>query len=342
MREFFYRHSRGVTRVVVGKGLRPEDYLAGRRAVYVVDGGAGVAVEGALVLSGGEEVKGLETLTKIYAFLSERGVDRGSALVAVGGGAVLDVATFAAGTYMRGIGLVLVPTTLLAMVDAAIGGKGAVDWGPIKNLVGVFYQPEAVLCDIGFAAGLPDRVYRAAFAELVKYGVVLDRGFFSWLSENAEALLRRDEGALEQAVYRGASIKASVVEIDEFETRGIRQVLNFGHTVGHAIERISGLLHGEAVAVGMAVEGEIAAERGLMSGEGLRAVKDLLARLGLPTSACLTEAQVAEAKKLVAFDKKRRGDVVLMPMPVGLGKWVLEEVSVREVEEALEGLRCTA
>ncbi|MEM3326749.1 MAG: 3-dehydroquinate synthase, partial [Thermoproteus sp.] len=140
MREFWYRHSRGVTKVLIGVDLDLRQ-IVGDKALYLIDSSVGIKAKGALELKGGEEVKDLSVLTKVYEFLASNGADRSTRLVAIGGGALLDLATFAAGTYMRGIGLVLVPTTLLAMIDAAIGGKGAVDWGPVKNLIGVFYQP---------------------------------------------------------------------------------------------------------------------------------------------------------------------------------------------------------
>ncbi|MEZ0248095.1 MAG: 3-dehydroquinate synthase [Thermoproteus sp.] len=341
MKEFWYRHSRGVTRALIGVDLDLKQ-IVGDKALYLIDASVGVKAEGALELKGGEEVKDLSVLTRVYDFLASNGADRSTRLVAVGGGALLDLATFAAGTYMRGIGLVLVPTTLLAMIDAAIGGKGAVDWGPVKNLIGVFYQPDLIISDLKFLEGLPERTYRAAFAEAVKYGVVLDEDFFNWLRENSERLKKRDLEALEEAVYRSGKIKASVVELDEFELRGIRQVLNFGHTVGHAVERLLDIPHGEAVAVGMAVEGAMAVKMGYMKESQLNEVLGLLQQFGLPTSACLNADLMEKAERLVLHDKKRRGDVLFMPMPVGLGRWVLERVPVDAVRGALRQLRCSA
>jgi len=341
MREFSYRHSRGHTRFVVGVGLDPASMAEGR-ALFLVDANSGAKAEEALVLSGGEDVKSLEVLTKVYEFLASKGADRSTYLVAVGGGAVLDLATFAAGTYMRGMRLALVPTTLLAMIDAAIGGKGAVDWGPVKNLVGVFYQPDLIIADLKFVERLPDRVYRSAFAEAVKYGAVLDGDLLGWLRSNAGRLTARDPAALEEAVYRCARTKASVVEADEFETKGVRQVLNFGHTVGHAVERILGMSHGEAVAVGMAVEGAAAVDMGYLKEEHLEELVGLLRLFGLPTSVCLKGEAADLAKRLVRHDKKRRGDVLLMPMPTGLGSWALAEVPLGLVESVLDRLRCSA
>ncbi|ACB39727.1 3-dehydroquinate synthase [Pyrobaculum neutrophilum] len=335
MRRFFYRHSRGVTEVVVGSGLQYGDYV--ERPVVLAEEGLRPPIPGAptLALRGGEEVKSLEVLTKVYGFLKEVGADRSTTLVAVGGGALLDLATFAAGTYMRGIRLVHIPTTLLAMVDAALGGKGAVDWGPVKNLIGVFYQPAAILCDLSWLGTLPERVYRSAFAEVVKYGLALDGDFYSWVRENAKALLARDGGALEYAVYRSLQLKAGVVEVDEFEERGVRQVLNVGHTVGHAVERVLGLLHGEAVAVGMVAELRLSSELGYLRESHVAEAAEVLSSLGLPTSVKATEQQLAEAAALVKFDKKRRGGHIYIPLVVRPGRWILEKIAVEEVEKAV-------
>lgn len=333
-RWFYYRHSRGVTFVHVGVGLRLEPEGP---AVQLVEEGLRPPLEGVptLRLRGGEGVKSLESLTQVYRFLMEAGADRGTALVAVGGGALLDLAVFAAGTYMRGIGLVLVPTTLLAMVDAAIGGKGAVDWGDVKNLVGVFHQPQAVACDVSWAAGLPERAYRSALAEVVKYGISLNEGLYGWLRANVGAVLARDPGALEELVWMSAREKARVVELDEFEERGIRNVLNVGHTVGHALERVLGLMHGEAVAVGIAAELRLAVELGYLRESVAAEVEGLLSSLGLPTRVKAGEAELERARSLLRFDKKRRGDRVYMPLVVGLGRWVLERVPLEALERAV-------
>ncbi|ABO08321.1 3-dehydroquinate synthase [Pyrobaculum calidifontis] len=341
MRRFYYRHSRGVTEVAVGKRLDYATYAPS--PLVLIEEGLPSPLEGpSLRLRGGEEVKSFDSLLRVYQFLAEQGADRSSTLVAVGGGALLDLATFAAGTYMRGIGLVLVPTTLLAMVDAALGGKGAVDVGPVKNLVGVFYQPRAILCDLEWLQSLPDRVYRSALAEVVKYGVALDADFYQWLAENVDEVLRRGERAVEEVVYRSLKIKASIVEVDEFEERGIRQVLNVGHTVGHAVERVFGLLHGEAVSVGIVAELKMAEELGYLTRGTSEEVATLLTRIGLPTCIRASAEELEKAKSLVKFDKKRRGEYVLMPVVVRLGKWVLEKVHVGEVERAVDFVKCSA
>ncbi|MFN7106274.1 MAG: 3-dehydroquinate synthase family protein, partial [Pyrobaculum sp.] len=299
--KFFYRHSRGVTRVEIGRGLSYEV----ENPVVAIEEGLRSPMSGVptLVLKGGEEVKSLEVLAKVYQFLAEVGADRSTTLVAIGGGALLDLATFAAGTYMRGIGLVNIPTTLLAMVDAAVGGKGAVDWGPVKNLVGAFHQPKAIFCDLAWLDTLPERIYRSALAEVVKYGISLDEDFYHWLWEKKDDLLSRGDETMAEMVYRSLRLKAWVVEIDEFEERGIRQVLNVGHTVGHAIERLLGLPHGEAVAVGIVAELYLSRDLGYLKDSHVAEVASLLEAFGLPTSV----RGGGEAAALIRFDKKRRG-----------------------------------
>jgi 3-dehydroquinate synthase (EC 4.2.3.4) len=335
MRRFFYRHSRGVTEVVIGRGLPYAEWA--QRPVVVIEEGLSPPLGGAPVFAvrGGEEAKSLDTLTRLYRFLAEAGADRSTTLVAVGGGALLDLATFAAGTYMRGVRLVQVPTTLLAMVDAALGGKGAVDWGPVKNLIGVFYQPAAVLCDLSWLDTLPERVFRSAFAEVIKYGVALDEELYKWTVENADDLLKRRDEALEEAVYKSLRLKAQVVETDEFEEWGVRNVLNVGHTVGHAIERVLGLLHGEAVAVGIAAELRLAQELGYLKEGQAEEVEAALRRFGLPVRIPATHEQLEEATALIKFDKKRRGDYIYMPIVVRLGRWVLEKVKVDDAAKAV-------
>lgn len=327
--KFFYRHSRGVTRVEIGRGLSYEV----ENPVVAIEEGLRSPMSGVptLVLKGGEEVKSLEVLAKVYQFLAEVGADRSTTLVAIGGGALLDLATFAAGTYMRGIGLVNIPTTLLAMVDAAVGGKGAVDWGPVKNLVGAFHQPKAIFCDLAWLDTLPERIYRSALAEVVKYGISLDEDFYHWLWEKKDDLLSRGDETVAEMVYRSLRLKAWVVEIDEFEERGIRQVLNVGHTVGHAIERLLGLPHGEAVAVGIVAELYLSRDLGYLKDSHVAEVASLLEAFGLPTSV----RGGGEAAALIRFDKKRRGGHIYMPIVVRPGRWVLEKIRLEDVAGAL-------
>ena len=252
----------------------------------------------------GESHKTLATYASILDALIAKRHNRTTTVVALGGGVVGDVAGFAAATYQRGVGLVQIPTTLLAQVDSSVGGKTAVNHATGKNLIGAFYQPRAVVADVGVLASLPMREYRAGLAEVVKYGVIADAAFFGWLESRMGDLLRRDSAGLVHVVRRCCEIKAEVVAGDERE-QGRRAILNFGHTFGHAIEAVTGYdryLHGEAVAIGMAMAMNLSARLGLCSDDHAARVHALIERAGLPTRAsALRAAPILDA---MGMDKK--------------------------------------
>ena len=235
----------------------------------------------AISLPDGEAYKTLETVEDILDTLVEGGASRDTTLVALGGGVVGDITGFAAACYMRGVDFVQVPTTLLAQVDSSVGGKTGVNHASGKNLIGAFHQPQAVLIDTDTLKTLPDRELRAGLAEVIKYGAIVDADFFAWLEENMEALLARDAEALAVAIQRSCELKAEIVAGDERES-GRRAILNFGHTFGHAIERCQGYgdwLHGEAVAAGMVMAGQLSG----VEGSDAERLETLLERAGLPT-----------------------------------------------------------
>ena len=232
----------------------------------------------------GERHKSLETYGALMDFLLERRHDRSTTLIALGGGVVGDLAGFAAATYQRGVDFVQVPTTLLAQVDSSVGGKTAVNHPRGKNMIGAFYQPRCVIADTALLETLPDREYRAGLAEVVKYGVIRDRALFDWLADHAEALNQRDPAALRWAVRRSCEIKSEVVAADEREG-GVRAILNFGHTFGHAVETLTGygaVLHGEAVAMGMVMAAELSARQGWLARNDVDLLRRLLTALELP------------------------------------------------------------
>jgi shikimate kinase / 3-dehydroquinate synthase len=262
----------------------------------------------------GEAAKAIDVVVGIYDSLAAAGVDREGALIAFGGGAVGDASGFAAATWMRGIRYVQVPTTLLAMVDSSIGGKTAINLPGGKNLVGAVHQPSAIFCDLDYLSTLPDDEYRAAIAEIIKAAVIADRAFFDWLSANLTDLLRRDSAILRIAVARAIRIKARVVASDPGEA-GPRAILNYGHTIGHALERAAGygqLRHGDAVAWGMAVAARLSLITMSCSASAVEAQDALLRRTGLlakpPT---VPRADLIEAMR---HDKKSRS---------GQLRWVL-------------------
>lgn len=237
-----------------------------------------------VLIGDGEQYKTLGTYATILDTLVERRHNRTTTVVALGGGVVGDVAGFAAATYQRGVGLVQIPTTLLAQVDSSVGGKTAVNHAAGKNLIGAFYQPRAVIADVDVLTTLPEREYRAGLAEVVKYGVIADADFFCWLEGSMDALLRREPAALTRAVRRSCEIKAEVVASDERE-QGRRATLNFGHTFGHAIEAETGYtayLHGEAVSIGMVIAAGLSGALGRIGAADAERLRRLLERAGLP------------------------------------------------------------
>ncbi len=332
-------------RIMIGCGLLAEigrlvaELVAGRKALVVSDetvyglyGGAvadnlreaGFEVEAALVPPG-EEHKTLAWTGALYERAFEAGLDRYCPVIALGGGVVGDLAGFAAATYMRGVPFVQIPTTLLAQVDSSVGGKVAVNHPRGKNVIGAFYQPVLVVADVGVLATLPARQMRSGLAEVIKYGVIWDEKFFSWLEENLERLLAGDFDALACAVKESCRIKAQVVGEDETE-RGLRAVLNFGHTVGHALEAAAGygvFTHGEAVAAGMAAEALLAVKLGLLAEKDYRRLLALLERAGLPQEL----PGGISPEQLLAYmrrDKKSIGGRLTFVLPLRIGKAVVK------------------
>lgn len=281
----------------------------------------------------GEAYKTSQTLNQVYDQLIEGGLDRRCFIVALGGGVVGDLAGFSAATYLRGIPFVQLPTTLLAQVDSSVGGKTGIDHPRGKNLIGAFHQPRLVLADVAALASLPEREYRAGLAEVIKYGVVLDRAFFELLEANAEQLLARDRELIVAVVARCCSLKAWVVEQDEHEA-GLRAVLNYGHTLGHAFEMLAGyegLVHGEAVAIGMAVAARISMAEGLCSRSEQERIVALLESLRLPTVPPAVELDALVAA--LTQDKKNRSGVLQYICNQGLGAHAVREFTPAQLAE---------
>ena len=238
-----------------------------------------------VVLPDGETHKDWQTLNQIFNALLDKGADRKTVLFALGGGVVGDMTGFAAACYMRGVPFVQVPTTLLAQVDSSVGGKTAINHPLGKNMIGAFYQPQRVVCDLDTLQTLPQREMSAGLAEIIKYGPIADMAFLDWIDEHLDALMARDPKALAHAVKRSCEIKAWVVGQDEREA-GLRAILNFGHTFGHAIEAGLGFgewLHGEAVGCGMVMASQLSLRLGLVDDAFVSRFTALLARAGLPT-----------------------------------------------------------
>lgn len=253
-------------------------------ALVQADEGATLRVSYYVVPSG-EKSKSIEQLAQLWEFMSAENCDRGSVVVAIGGGVVGDLAGFAAASFARGLRFVQVPTTLLAQVDSSVGGKTGINLSRAKNMVGAFWQPSLVLIDFDSLASLPAREFNAGLAEVVKYGMILDAPFFEWLEANVTDIKGRSLEALTHIVARSCELKASVVAADERETTGLRAILNYGHTFGHAIEALSGYgnyLHGEAVSIGMTMAVKLACSLGMIDESIVNRQTALLQSLDLP------------------------------------------------------------
>jgi 3-dehydroquinate synthase len=326
--------------VLIGRGLlgRPEvlaPYLDGRQVLVVTNEIVAPLwlkpLRAALadyelvvhVLPDGEEQKSLDTLGLLFDVLAENHFNRDATVLALGGGVIGDLAGFAAACWQRGTGFIQLPTTLLAQVDAGVGGKTAINIPAGKNLVGAFHQPNAVIADIATLSTLGRKEYCAGIGEVVKYGLGLDAGLFEWLEQNLGAVLDREPGALEQVVYWCCALKAAIVAEDERE-QGRRALLNLGHTFAHAIEASAAFgawLHGEAVAAGLVMASELAVRMGMLDRDIAARVEALVAAAGLPTRPPPVGAE--RLKSFMKLDKKIAGGRMRFVLPDGLGSSVL-------------------
>jgi 3-dehydroquinate synthase len=278
----------------------------------------GYAID-ACVLPDGEAHKTLDTYARVIDHLVAHRHNRSTTLIALGGGVIGDITGFVAATYQRGVGLIQVPTTLLALVDSSVGGKTAVNHPQGKNLIGAFYHPRLVLADLDTLSSLPSREYLAGIAEVIKCGVIRDPQFFGWLEGNIDRLLRRDATALHHVVLTSCSIKAAVVAADERE-EGVRAILNFGHTFGHAIETLTRYeyLHGEAVAIGMVMATDLSMRLGLLDRVDGRRIKSLISAFGLPVAPPGNIAAQA-MRTAMGMDKKVIDGQLRLVLARGLG-----------------------
>lgn len=308
--------------ILIGEGLLDQagilsTYLSGSQALVVTNETLAPlylerlvpTLQGAkidtLVLPDGEQYKTLETVNRIFDSLLSNRHSRNTTLIALGGGVIGDMTGFAAACYQRGVSFIQVPTTLLAQVDSSVGGKTGVNHPMGKNMIGAFHQPRAVLIDTATLATLPPREFAAGMAEVIKYGLIQDRPFLDWLEANLEALMNREAGPLAEAIERSCRCKAAVVGADERES-GLRAILNFGHTFGHAIETFTQYktwLHGEAVAAGMAMAADLSRRHGWISEADEQRVLSLLRGCGLPVRPP-EGMQPEDFLRLMAVDKK--------------------------------------
>jgi 3-dehydroquinate synthase len=335
MKKFLIRGASGSSQILVGESINHlKRYMDGRRTVIITDTTVSRLYQKQfppcpiISIGLGEKIKTLETVETIFSKLVDMEADRSTLIVGIGGGIVCDIAGFVASTYMRGTPFGFVSTTLLSQVDASVGGKNGVNLGGFKNMVGVFNQPEFVVCDMILLQSLPFRETQCGFAEIIKHGAIADDRLLDFLENHRDAALDLDSAIIEHLVYRSVEIKGGVVTRDELE-HGERRKLNFGHTFGHAIEKITGVLHGEAVGIGMVLAANLSVKKGWLHPEDAGRLERIVASYGLPVRPPVdVHSMLAAMRK----DKKRAGAKIHFVFLEALGKARVEEIPFNELQ----------
>lgn len=330
----------GPSTILIGERLENlQRYLPVAKPIIITDVNVGklypldsMAAE-VITIGTGEEIKTLDTVRDIYGRLVSCAADRSAFIVGIGGGIVCDITGFVASTFLRGVRFGFVATTLLAQVDAGIGGKNGVNFQGYKNIVGLFHQPEFVICDPELLKTLPQREISCGMAEIVKHAAIADANLFTYLEQHEKDLLALDRQAIEKLVRASVRIKSSIVSRDDTET-GERRLLNFGHTFGHAIEKVTGISHGEAVSRGMAIAAALSVKKGLLTLEEDKRLRALLNNLKLPTYFGLEPKAVINA---IAKDKKREGNWIHFVLLNGIGTAIVDKITVEELEDVIHG-----
>lgn len=331
----------GLSTIAIGESLENlERYVHGTKTIIITDENLGqfyldhFPPWDVITIGTGEKIKTMETMEYIYEKLVELEFDRSCFLVGIGGGIVCDIAGFAASTYMRGVNFGFVSTSLLSQVDASVGGKNGVNFHGYKNMIGTFNQPDFVICDTAMLKTLPHNELLSGFAEVVKHAAIGSKEMFAFLETNYEKALGLDTGIIESLVHDSVKIKAEVVRTDEKE-KGERRKLNFGHTLGHAVEKTMGISHGEAVSIGMVFAANLSVKRKMLSqGEAVR-IRGLLNAIGLPVEIGVNKGKILEAMRK---DKKREGGGIHFVLLTGIGETKIEEIRIEELEEAVHDL----
>ena len=336
MKTFKIKGATGESTLLIGEKLQHlTRYVPTDNAVIITDTNVWNAYQNhfppwsVIKIGTGETEKTLDTAKYIYSELLSQEVDRTFFIVGIGGGVVCDVVGFVASTYMRGLRFGFVATTLLSQVDASVGGKNGVNFDGYKNIVGVFNQPEFVICDMDLLKSLPEKEIFNGFGEIVKHAVIADVDLFTYIEDHYEQALKLDNAVIEKLVHDSIVIKSSIVNQDEKET-GIRRKLNFGHTFGHAFEKITGITHGEAVSAGMMIAISLSEKRGLIEKADVIRIENLLKKLKLPTSVSVSSHKLIDAIKK---DKKRSGDEIHFVMLKGIGRSIVERIFMHELEK---------
>jgi 3-dehydroquinate synthase len=340
MQELGLSASTGRSKIVVGKHLISRLQSLELEPVLLIDENVLIHHHDlfepfrSVIIPPGESFKNLQTVEHIYRELINLEVDRSTLLVGVGGGLATDVAGFVASTFLRGTTFGFISTTLLGQVDASIGGKNGVNLDGYKNMVGNIRQPSFIWCDLSLLQTLETREYISGIAEVLKYGFIRDFSFMEYLEVHMDQLLGQESAVLEHVVATSAAIKVDVVQKDEHES-GLRRILNFGHTIGHAIERSRGILHGEAVSMGMILAGRLSVQQGLLKLSEAERVEQLLSSAGLPSPA---ELDPDEIYQNIRKDKKKSGDDVHFVLLKGLGDTLIRPIRFKELKSIIHDL----
>lgn len=335
MKTFEIHGSTGDSTIRVGEKLQNlGNYVPGENVVIITDVNVKRFYQNnfpshpVITIQTGEKIKNLGTVSNIYGKLVEFGVDRSTFIIGIGGGIVCDITGFVASTFLRGVKFGFVSTTLLSQVDASVGGKNGVNFKGYKNMIGVFNQPEFVICDLNLLSTLPEKEVLCGLAEIVKHAAIGDADLFKYLEENYQKALALDTAVIERLVYDSVVIKSAIVNKDEKE-KGERRKLNFGHTFGHAIEKTTGVRHGEAVSAGMVMASKLSVKQGHLQAKDAQRIKNLLRDLKLPISLQADRETVFDALRK---DKKRQGDLINFVLLEGIAKAFVDQISINELE----------
>jgi 3-dehydroquinate synthase len=325
-----------VSRLFVGESYKNvEKYLPSSPVVIIADSNVYDNYHEAfpkvrtIKIDTSEKMKNLDTVSYIINELVEMEADRSLFLLGIGGGILCDIAGFVASIYMRGISFGFVSSTLLSQVDASVGGKNGVNFRGYKNIVGVFNQPDFVICDPDILKTLPKEELLNGCAEIIKHGAIADKNLFEYLEDNYQGILSMDRDVIERVVYDSVVIKSDVVNRDEKE-KGERRKLNFGHTIGHAVEKVTGVSHGKAIGLGIVAAAKLSETKALLSAEDKIRIISLLQNVGLSVEMKTDKEKVLDAMKR---DKKREGDHIHFVLLNGIGRAVIENITIKELEE---------
>ncbi|MFC1811870.1 3-dehydroquinate synthase [Thermodesulfobacteriota bacterium] len=330
--------STGVSSLLIGEKLKNlKKYIPAENVVIISDTNVcrlyqkDFPVKEVIPIGMGEKIKNLDTVRTIYGKLLELEADRSTFIVGIGGGVVCDIAGFVASTYLRGVRFGFVSSTLLSQVDASVGGKNGVNFEGYKNMVGVFNQPEFVICDTDLLKTLSQKDVLCGFAEIIKHAAIMDADLFAYLENHYKKVLALDTEVIKKLVYDSVDIKSSIVSRDEKES-GERRKLNFGHTFGHAIEKTTAVPHGEAVSAGMIIASNLSVSKGYLSKEDAERIKELIRKLKLPTKLQSDGKAVLDA---LQKDKKREKDSIHFVMLKDIGNAFVDQIPIEQLEAAI-------